>query len=402
MKVLIYAKKSILKNIGGPQGYLYNINEYLKTTPDLPIYFLPEENFGKIIWDVISRGPIKLLLDLSEKIFGKNSSISFLLFVFYTFYTRRRHSKKALEYYNQFDFIHVHDSRKVLTDFYPGCGVTSKIILTSHCPEPLIDEMEKNQCPGLFARHPKLRNFLLSLEAKAYDYCDNIMFPVREAREPYENVSLVFKEKFAQNEHKFFYVPTALNIIEKDKTNNHVIDSLNISQDALKICYIGRHNSVKGYDFLQECAVKLWQTMPNVHFIIGGKEEPLKGLSDPRWHELGWVKTSSLLNEVDVFVLPNMQTYFDLILLEVLRQGTPVVLSRTGGNKWFENKNVAGMFFYDDKNAEQLIEQLNKIKTLKENCLLEYIKTSNMLFFQQEFNMHRYINRYLESLKNYY
>lgn len=400
MRILIYAKKSSLKNVGGPLGYLYNINEYLKANPSSEISFLPEKTFSKTLTDILFRGTIVLLLNIVNKVCKPNSSIKFLLFIYYTFYVKRRYSKEALDFYNQFDYIHVHDTRKILTDFYPDSGVTAKIILTSHSPEPLIDEIGNSQKPGFFSRHPKLYKFLLKREAKAYDFCDRIMFPVKEAREPYEQSSSIFKEIFAQNEHKFFYVPTALNVLECDETNNHLIDSLDIDAEALKICYIGRHNSVKGYDFLKDIAPKIWKVLPTSHFIIGGNQVPLKGLDEARWHELGWVHTPSLLNEVDVFILPNKQTYFDLILLEVLRQGTPVILSRTGGNKWFEtNKKTDGIFFYDKNNHNQLIEQIEEIYRLKSLGLLEEIKQNNKSFFKSEFNMSTYITRYLSNLK---
>lgn len=52
-----------------------------------------------------------------------------------------------------------------------------------------------------------------------------------------------------------------------------------------------------------------------------------------------------LLQEVDVFVLPNRQTYYDLILLEVMRAGKPVLLTTTGGNKHFLGYKDTGLFF---------------------------------------------------------
>ena len=168
--------------------------------------------------------------------------------------------------------------------------------------------------------------------------------------------------------------------------------------DCLRVCYIGRHNEVKGYDFLKKGAVEVWKTNPDVRFIIGGKQEPLQGIEDERWIELGWVNTPKMLNEVDVFVLPNKNTYFDLILLEVLRQGTPVILSRTGGNKWFEDKKVRGLMFFEYGQESEFVECIEKLSMLKAIGELESIKEDNMRFFKSEFNMQLYIERYLDSL----
>ena len=86
--------------------------------------------------------------------------------------------------------------------------------------------------------------------------------------------------------------------------------------------------------------------------------------------------------------------------LEVLGQGTPVILCRTGGNKWFEtNKKTDGIFFYDKNNHNQLIEQIEEIYRLKSLGLLEEIKQNNKSFFKSEFNLSTYITRYLSNLK---
>jgi glycosyltransferase involved in cell wall biosynthesis len=399
MKVLIYERKYKLKNIGGPQGYLYNIHEYLKDNPKDEICFLPDWYFKKTLTDYACRGSVLFIIRMISNCCKKTGWIKFLLTIFTDFFIKRHHSKEALEFYNQFDFIHVHISSLILSDFYKGSGIRAKVLLTSHCPEPLIDELGNTYCPGFLERHPRLRDFFLEREALAYDFCDKIMFPVPQAREPYIQSSIIFKRKFEQLQNKFFYLPTALNNIDPDKTNNRVLERLNLCPENLKVCYIGRHTNIKGYDFLKRAAVEAWKFNPTIHFIIGGKEEPIKGLQDLRWHELGWVHTPSLLNEVDVFVLPNKNTYFDLILLEALRQGIPVLLSRTGGNKWFENKGVKGLLFYDNENIEEFVNNLNVVNDLKCRGLLGTIKSETRSFFRKEFNMQTYIDNYIILLK---
>jgi glycosyltransferase involved in cell wall biosynthesis len=190
-----------------------------------------------------------------------------------------------------------------------------------------------------------------------------------------------------------------LNSTDRIERNLNVLKQFDIASSALKICYIGRHNEIKGYDFLQKAALKLWNRGVNAYFIIGGKEGPYMGLKDNRWIELGWVKTAYLLNEVDVFILPNQQTYFDLILLETLRQGTPIILSRTGGNKWFEQFELDGLFFFEYGNYDDLIAQIMKIQLLKEEHRLEMLSEHNRTFIKEKLNMGCYIEQYLNTLK---
>ena len=244
-----------------------------------------------------------------------------------------------------------------------------------------------------------MRDWLLKREVEAFDICDYVMYPVAQAREPYENASAIYKDKFSEINDKFFYVPTALNDITRIEANHHVLDSYNIPQSALRLCYIGRHSEVKGFPFLKEVARRVWNNSPDIYFIIGGKEYPIKGIEDKRWIELGWVNTPSLLNEVDAFILPNKETYFDLILLEVLRQGTPVILSRTGGNKWFEDKGLIGLKFFEYGNEEELFLRIKEIQQMKLDGELENVKQQNREFCQKEFNMKLYVERYIENVK---
>ena len=100
-----------------------------------------------------------------------------------------------------------------------------------------------------------------------------------------------------------------------------------------------------------------------------------------------------------MFVLPNRETYFDLVLLEVLRQGTPVLLARTGGNKWFENKNVKGIFFFDYGNIDDFIAKIKEIQKKKNMGELPNCVESNREFFCKTFRMKEYIDSYLEQVK---
>ena len=394
MKVLLFSNINYLANIGGPVGYQYNIAEYLKDNPNEDISFLQES------WHYYGLGTriANQFFRALKFIFKKSKAISFGLSIYEYYYRHYCISKEGIDFLNTFDAVHIHSLPQVL-QYFSTNKIKGKVILTSHAPEPVVDQLfSANGYGEYLSKHPHLHNRLLKRELRAFDLCDRIMYPVPQAREPYELASDLYANKFKELDSKFFYVPTALNSIDKIQENDHVLDKYNMPSDCLRVCYIGRHNEVKGYDFLKKGAVEVWKTNPDVRFIIGGKQEPLQGIEDERWIELGWVNTPKMLNEVDVFVLPNKNTYFDLILLEVLRQGTPVILSRTGGNKWFEDKKVRGLMFFEYGQESEFVECIEKLSMLKAIGELESIKEDNMRFFKSEFNMQLYIERYLDSL----
>lgn len=391
MKVLIFNKNLTPKNIGGPCGYMYNIEEFMKKNPSDTITFYPS---GFVSY-FIQRLKRKIEREILKR---KNLFCHVFLSYFYTI----PFAKEEIAFINTFDYVHIHSVSYYLKYFYKNKKITAKTILTTHSPEPFVDEFFNDMGYGEWLKkHPTVRNMLIKREIRAYQDCYKIMFPVKEAREPYEKASPLYKKCFEEVEDKFFYVPTAVNDVEKIDTNNHILDKYALPEKALRVCYIGRHTSVKGYDSLQSMAQEAWKSMPGIYFIIGGKEAPLLGLNDKRWIELGWVNTPALLNEVDVFVLPNRDTYFDLILLEVLRQGTPVILSRTGGNRWFEDKGLKGLMFYDYGDSLEFSRHLQTVNDIKLNGKLEDIKKETVEYFKSEFNMGNYMQRYVLQLEKF-
>ena len=50
-------------------------------------------------------------------------------------------------------------------------------------------------------------------------------------------------------------------------------------------------------------------------FLIAWKEYPIKWLNNDRWIEIWWTdKPYEIIKASDIFILPNKETYFDLIL----------------------------------------------------------------------------------------
>ena len=395
MKILIWSKDIILKNCGGPSGYLYNIKEYFEKNPCENIDFYPEpyKEAEKIYpirgWKLKFRNVLKWI----------GSPIRFLLCLKKNYYLRRPLSSEDKELLEQYDCVHVHYLSHYLQSFMGFNNGHTRTILTTHNPEPLIDQLAGEYRSEWMLKIPGFRNYFIKKEISAYEASDFIMFPVEQAREPYINRSDIYKKAFEKFEKKFFYVPTCLNTTEKNVINEHVLDKYQIPKDALKVCYVGRHTSVKGYDTIQTLAKQIWHTNSNIYFIIGGKEQPIRGIKHPNWIELGWVNTQSLLNEVDVFILPNKDTYFDLILLEVLRQGTPTVLTRTGGNKWFEGK-TDGLFFYNRNGLTTAKDIILNLYELKQRNEISQLMKSNIEFFKYHFDMSLYINHYLSAINN--
>lgn len=394
-KVLIWDKSLTLKDAGGPSGYLYNLKEYLKDNPCNQITFYSDvhPNIDKKIQGTEYK---------SFKQWFKNTSIGKIIsYLGWFYYQRIPLTNEDLDLLSKFDYVHIHLVSVFLRSFRDYTG-PAKIILTSHMPEPCVDEvMSLCGCPNLLKRMPFLRNIFIRKEIEAYKTAFKVMFPVKTAIEVYTENSYLYKKAFKKLSEKMFFVPTS--IINKYDLNIEptLLKNDNIPTENLRICFIGRHNHVKGYDSLKGIALECWKTIPQVTFVIGGKEEPLKGLCDSRWIEKGWVKTQALLNEVDVFILPNKDTYFDLILLEVLRQGVPCIISRTGGNKFFEGAIPDGIRLYNYDDAKDAVKQIEYIRNIKKSGHLDGIRSKIKDYFKQNFTSGVYVSNYLNAIESF-
>lgn len=394
-KVLIWDKSLTLKDAGGPSGYLYNLKEYLKDNPCNQITFYSDvhPNIDKKIQGTEYK---------SFKQWFKNTSIGKIIsYLGWFYYQRIPLTNEDLDLLSKFDYVHIHLVSVFLRSFRDYTG-PAKIILTSHMPEPCVDEvMSICGYPNLLKHIPFLRNMFIRKEIKAYEAAYKIMFPVKTATEVYTENSFLYKEAFKKLGEKMFFVPTSIINSFDIKVDQSLLKDDGIPAENLRVCFIGRHNHVKGYDSLKRIAVECWKSIPQTTFVIGGKEEPLKGLVDYRWVEKGWVKTQSLLNEIDVFILPNKDTYFDLILLEVLRQGVPCIISRTGGNKHFEGVIPEGIRLYDYDNVNDAVKQIEYFRRAKLSDNLDNIRSKIKEYFKQNYTPGVYVSNYLKAIESF-
>ena len=231
-----------------------------------------------------------------------------------------------------------------------------KVILTCHTPESCANEQ---YALSIAEGHDEerartLQEKWLELEKRAYREADIMIFPSEEAKEPLLHDIPEFADIIANKDIR--YMATGSKKLISDLTKEEAKEKYGVTGKTV-VGYIGRHNSIKGYDLLKEAAKKILAKTDDVVFLIGGAQgTEYTPLDDPRWIEAGWVNPSDLLQALDVFVLPNRQTYYDLVLLEVLSMGVPVVATATGGNK--SVKKIAGDLELCDVDAESLANSI--------------------------------------------
>lgn len=106
--------------------------------------------------------------------------------------------------------------------------------------------------------------------------------------------------------------------------------------DAPMVLFLGQHYRYKGYQQVLQAARRVWQRVPEVHFVfigppVGQSERVFQAFPDQRIHRLGRVdlyEKSSALAACTLLCVPSMQESFGGVYTEAWSFGKPVIGGR--------------------------------------------------------------------------
>lgn len=145
-----------------------------------------------------------------------------------------------------------------------------------------------------------------------------------------------------------------------------------ISDDSIKILFVGRMEPRKGFDTLLRAIPKVLERFSNVHFdfcgsseksILDSAEKRLSSESRVTFH--GYVERNNLnkfYKNCDIFVAPSIYESFGMIYLEAMRFGKPVVACNSGGTPEVVENGISGILV-SPSNADQLANALIRLCT---------------------------------------
>lgn len=389
-KVLIYLYREKLAPKGGPYGYAYNLEDGLKKNEmheDLEIHFIEKTTENKLGNSVknIKNNKIKKMLDVFRNLYKKSKIL----------YGRQHNADVNL---NDYDAVHFHSTRMMYEVRDSLKDYRGIVILTSHSPtllsNEIFDSLSKFEQTYLGWFYKKL----IRMDEFSFNRADYLIFPCEEAEEPYYHMWNKYKEIHDLKKGRFKYFPTGTLPKKVKLTNDEVRYKYNIPSNAFVVSYVGRHNEIKGYSDLKKIGEMLLNQRENVYFLIAGKEEPLQGLNHPHWIEVGWTNDpGSIVAAADIFILPNRETYFDLVMLEVLSLGQIVLASKTGGNNYFKKYDKSGIMLYDgNEEAEKII--LNLMSYTPEK--MQEMRDVNRHIYETDFTTEVFAKRYTELISS--
>lgn len=380
-RILIYFPEDRLAPIGGPAGYLYNLQQELKDMhmDDFNIAFLPANDSKKSSTHAF----LKKYAPTRGQEFVRALKMSKM-------YKRKN---ETAESYFSYDAIHFHSTEDLYycRDFLDR--YTGKVLLTSHTPcASFYEKMSRLNKTDRRILGKRLQT-LKMIDEYAFKRADYVLFPCEQAEEPYYHTWSEYANIRVND--KYRYIPSGIRPCYPHIDRNKIRERYGIPQDAYVVSYVGRHNEIKGYADLKEIGKFLLHQ--DVWFLIAGNEMPIKGLQDKHWIEVGWTNDPySIVNAADVFILPNKETYFDLVLLEILSLGQIVIASNTGGNKYFKKFPEMGLFYYNT--LQEAVSNVQYVRKLSEQKIAN-LKNANASVYHRFFTTEVFTQNYISLLK---
>ena len=381
-KILIYLEENELKNAGGPLGYNYNLKKGL-------LKFNNDVNFLKT---KVSNPSLTSKLKKIKNRFLR----SFLkgvrdLFRYIKLYLPFGHLSKVdlVEY----DIVHFHDT----FDLYDVRNSLKKfdgtVVLTTHSPILPCKEIGAGVEKWVRVIFFPIFLFEKKIDKYAFNRTNYIISPCEDAMNSY---SKYWRKFDAVTREKVKYLITGVYVNDFDSDEEFIRNKYFLNKDNFNITYLGRHNKIKGYDYLKRIASSI--NDDSVRFIIGGNSGPIKPLKDKKWIEIGFTKDAfPIMKYSNIYISCNKDTYFDLATIQALSCGTIVLTKRNGGNLYFEKSNFPGVYLFSTVD-----EALNLITKIKEMSVEEIKLISNKIKenVKKHFDIDKFANDYLELMEN--
>lgn len=416
-KIIVYYDWYLDLRAGGPTGYLANLRYGLDriTNPEnFVVEFFTQKKTHSIVREqsfiikimmsnyFLKRIKVNLLSKHYKKIIL--NQINFLKNIDDYFVPSELIQKLMSENVSYVHCHHVVDVIKLKNTLRKYNLNNIKIIFTSHMPEaPSCENFSLCIEQGYsLDKAKKIKELWKVIEQKAFNYADLFIFPSKEAMEPYFDTISNFSSLL--NSKPLYFVQSGVVRLHTDLDDGDIFKKYNLPpsfKNKKIISYIGRHNSIKGYDLLIKVAKKILNNRDDVLFLIGGKINSM--IQFPKnlitWKECGFVEPSEILKISNLFVLPNKRTFFDLILLEVLSSGIPVLASNTGGNKtvYSNSNNLIYLFDSEDDFYNKINFLLDKLDSTN---FSQQISSSLIKFYENNYTPELFADRYLKCLNS--
>lgn len=302
---------------------------------------------------------------------------------------------KSIHIHGVYNFIPVYN-------FLRWHGIENEVIkiLTTHNPtKPELEDLAYSQGKVKPDELDDFHFFHNYRDELAFSLSDALLFPCEEAMEAYYKTwpgfSSIIKGKavyFAETGALKSDVVTPAQILRKSRQ---------IPDDATVFLYIGRFMTVRGIDIYVEAARKILNQNNNVYFLAVGDETPTPFIEHDHWLQLPFTNyPADYIAMADACVIASRHNYFDLSMIEILSQGTPLIAAETGGCRYLRGRTRGVIYFQPDRTDDLASAMLSFCAIGQDG--VEVMKSDNLELYNKELTAERFADRYVRTLDKIY
>lgn len=362
---------------GGPKGYLYNLyqssgeknydiiyerlsderdNDTLKSVSKLDVVKIKAKRFLESI--LPSSFIAKFFI---PKVYSRDLSFSQDII-------NKLHCYKVIVFHNLIEFSYWNKYHK---------NKEQICLVFSHCPTDFTHEyiLTNNENHWSTSIKKLMCNKLLELELEQYKNSDGLICPTEFALDGYFKDYPEYRKEF--DSIKKYEIVSGVKKLKKEIQN----------KNELKVTYLGRYHESKGFDMYLEASDLSKATIKWQCGGFGHLENEI--IKYNKVVNLGWISNvEKVFANSAVIVIPNRETYFDLVLLEALSLGKPVVTTYTGGNKIF---NSSKSFIICEPTSKAIAESVDEILSYNQQGYSE----ENEKLYDHEFSLEVFAKRHI-------
>jgi glycosyltransferase involved in cell wall biosynthesis len=206
------------------------------------------------------------------------------------------------------------------------------VILQSHCPQVPSEEVESNQKSSQV-------DFDLTrqCEAQSFARANVVVFPN-------PNSASIYSSLIGENSKIEYLVSGA-----KERKDLRLLP---LKEDTINFLYIGRRNSIKGFDIVLDGFKLARRKRKDISLVVAGSGETI---DEDGVYDIGFTTSPhDWIFSCDYVLNCNRQSYLDLSVLEALSIGTPIILTATSGHEHFSAANNSGIIGINEASKEAL------------------------------------------------
>jgi glycosyltransferase involved in cell wall biosynthesis len=232
---------------------------------------------------------------------------------------------------------------------------------------------------------------LAKLELETYQLADGILAPCRQALDGYFDFDPQMQAVLRQV--SVYELPSGVAAMQAKRSRSEVLNALGISPDKQIVGYFGRYHPHKGFDYFCEVVKEAARRGDErFMFISAGAGAILPPTDLPNYKDLGWQKEGlpDLIAAANLVLSPNRYTYFDLMILEAMSLGRPILTSANGGNLYLQ-EHCVGVTCFTDPSPSALYESLVALSP----ATLQEMSRASQSVFDRSYNLQAFCERHI-------